>query len=93
MRYDLFTIPKEVNAVSRTLRFDSTRSGPVLYPDPGQSSGRSLEERIQLHQPAFRIRLPFRDRTVVRGGYGIFYTAAQFDNVNILQLNPPAAAV
>jgi hypothetical protein len=27
---------------------------------------------------------------VVRGGYGIFYTAAQFDNINILQLNPPA---
>ena len=26
----------------------------------------------------------------MRGGYGIFYTAAQFDNINILQLNPPA---
>jgi hypothetical protein len=29
---------------------------------------------------------------VLRGGYGIFYTAAQFDNVNILQLNPGAGA-
>jgi hypothetical protein len=28
---------------------------------------------------------------VVRGGYGIFYSAAQFDNMNILQLNPPVA--
>ena len=28
---------------------------------------------------------------VVRGGYGIFYSAAQFDNTNILQLNPPTA--
>jgi len=26
---------------------------------------------------------------VVRGGYGIFYSVSQFDNMNILQLNPP----
>jgi hypothetical protein len=26
---------------------------------------------------------------VLRGGYGIFYSVAQFDNMNILQLNPP----
>jgi len=26
---------------------------------------------------------------VIRGGYGIFYSVAQFDNMNILQLNPP----
>ena len=26
---------------------------------------------------------------VVRGGYGISYYAGQFDNINILQLNPP----
>src|SRR5258705_11420796 len=29
--------------------------------------------------------------TVVRGGYGIFYFGGQFDNINILQLNPPTA--
>jgi hypothetical protein len=28
---------------------------------------------------------------VARGGYGIFYSAAQYDNTNILQLNPPGA--
>ncbi|MBO0799950.1 MAG: hypothetical protein J2P31_14110, partial [Blastocatellia bacterium] len=28
-------------------------------------------------------------RFVIRGGYGIFYSIAQFDNMNILQLNPP----
>ena len=28
---------------------------------------------------------------VVRGGYGIFYFGGQFDNINILQLNPPTA--
>jgi len=30
-------------------------------------------------------------RSVVRGGYGIYYSIAQFDNMNILQLNPPGA--
>jgi hypothetical protein len=28
---------------------------------------------------------------VVRGGYGLFYFGGQFDNINILQLNPPTA--
>src|SRR5215469_18444827 len=27
----------------------------------------------------------------IQSGYGIFYSAAQFDNTNILQLNPPTA--
>src|SRR5437667_9538367 len=31
-----------------------------------------------------------RGFTPVRGGYGIYYSVAQFDNMNILQLNPPA---
>ena len=35
----------------------------------------------------FAYRLPHR--SVIRGGYGIFYSVAQFDNMNILQLNPP----
>ena len=60
VRYDLFTIPKEVNAISRTLRFDLDPSGPVLYPEPGRQGGRSLEERIQLHQPAVWIRVPLQ---------------------------------
>jgi hypothetical protein len=29
--------------------------------------------------------------TVIRGGYGITYYGGQFDNINILQLNPPTA--
>ena len=32
----------------------------------------------------------FPHQMVVRGGYGISYYAGQFDNINILQLNPPA---
>jgi hypothetical protein len=35
--------------------------------------------------------LAHRKRLVVRSGYGIFFTAAHFDNMNILQANPPVA--
>lgn len=40
--------------------------------------------------PRFGFAYRMRHRSVVRGGYGIFYSIAQFDNMNILQLNPPA---
>jgi hypothetical protein len=36
----------------------------------------------------FALSLPMQ--MVVRGGYGISYYGGQFDNINILQLNPPA---
>ena len=88
VRYDLFTIPREVNAVSRTLRFDLDPNGPVLYPEPGKVAGDLWENEYKYIGP--RIGFAYRfHRSVIRGGYGIFYTAAQFDNVNILQLNPP----
>jgi hypothetical protein len=89
VRYDLFTIPKEVNAISRTLRFDLGPNGPVLYPEPGQTADDLWKNEYDYISPRFGFAYRFHDRTVVRGGYGIFYTAAQFDNVNILQLNPP----
>jgi outer membrane receptor protein involved in Fe transport len=90
VRYDLFTIPKEVNALSRTLRFDLDPRGPVLYPEPGQKAEDLWKNEYDYVSPRFGLAYRFSDRTVLRGGYGIFYTAAQFDNVNILQLNPPA---
>ena len=90
VRYDLFTIPKEVNAISRTLRFDLDPSGPVLYPEPGVKADDLWTNEYNYISPRFGFAYRFNDKTVLRGGYGIFYTAAQFDNINILQLNPPA---
>lgn len=38
--------------------------------------------------PRFGLAYRLTEKTVFRAGYGIFRTAAQFDNMNILQLNP-----
>ncbi len=90
VRYDLFALPKEINAVSRTLRFDLNPAGPVLYPEPGQQADLWLNEYHYV-SPRFGFAYRVGPKYVVRGGYGIFYTAAHFDNINILQLNPPGA--
>jgi hypothetical protein len=89
LRYDLFALPKEVNGVSRTLRFDLDPVNPPLYPQPGEVVDLWINEYNYL-SPRFGFAWRVGNRNVVRGGYGIFRTAAHFDNVNILQLNPGA---
>jgi outer membrane receptor protein involved in Fe transport len=88
LRWDIPGQPHEVNGASRTLRFDLDPKGPVLWPEPGKVADFYLGEYSDFGpRVGFAYRLPHR--SVVRGGYGIFYTVAQFDNMNILQLNPP----
>ena len=89
LRYDLFGLPVERNGVTRTLRFDMP--GPLrLFPEePGTFEQPYINEYNYIG-PRFGFAYRFGDKTVIRGGYGIFRTAAQFDNMNILQLNPPA---
>jgi hypothetical protein len=88
LRWDVPGQPHEVNGASRTLRFDLDPKGPVLWPEPGKATDFYLGEYRDFGpRVGFAYRLP--RRSVVRGGYGIFYTVAQFDNMNILQLNPP----
>ena len=89
LRYDLYTIPQDVDHVTRTLDFQP--GGPVFIPPPGQTlnplwyaSHKNFAPRVGL---AYNAPAGF----VVRGGYGIFYYGGQFDNLNILQLNPPTA--
>lgn len=89
LRYDLYTIPQDVNHVTRTLDFST--NPPSFVPAPGQSldplwyaSKKNFAPRLGLAYSA-----PFG--LVIRGGYGIFYYGGQFDNLNILQLNPPTA--
>jgi outer membrane receptor protein involved in Fe transport len=90
LRYDFFGQPHEINAVTRTLRFDLDPSGPVLWPPPGQVAD-IYKNEYKYFSPRFGLAWRLPHDMVVRGGYGIFYSAAQFDNTNILQLNPPTA--
>jgi hypothetical protein len=88
LRWDIPGQPHEVNKVSRTLRFDLDPKGPVLWPDPGQQADFYFGEYKDFG-PRFGFAYRMPRKMVLRGGYGIFYSVAQFDNTNILQLNPP----
>ncbi|MDQ6664969.1 MAG: TonB-dependent receptor, partial [Acidobacteriota bacterium] len=89
LRYDFYGQPHEINGVTRTLRFD-LGPDPVLYPPPGTVAD-IYKNQYLYFSPRFGFAWRLPRNTVARGGYGIFYSAAQFDNMNILQLNPPTA--
>jgi hypothetical protein len=98
IRYDMLTLPHEINGNSRTLRFDLDPAGPVLWPPDSRTSAEGKGEVVDLWEnehwhiaPRFGFAYRFNDRTAVRGGYGIFTATNQFDHVNVLQLNPPMA--
>jgi outer membrane receptor protein involved in Fe transport len=88
LRYDFYGQPREINGVTRTLRFDLNPAMPVLWPEPGEVVD-VWKNEYNYFAPRFGFAYRLPQRMVIRGGYGIFYSAAQFDNVNILQLNPP----
>ena len=89
-RYDLIDLPHELNGISRTLRFDVDPVHPPLFPDPGKQGDLWVNEHWHI-TPRFGFAYRWKENTVVRGGYGIFTAAAHFDNINVLQLNPPGA--
>jgi len=98
IRYDMLTLPREINGNSRTLRFDLDPKGPVLWPPDSRTSAAGKGQVVDLWEnehwhvaPRFGFAYRLNDRTAVRGGYGIFTATNQFDHVNVLQLNPPMA--
>ena len=85
-------MPIEENGVSRTLswRVPGFYGTPFLWPAPGEVV--PLWQNEHWHwAPRLGFAYRLNERTVVRSGYGIFTAANQFDNVNVFQLNPPAA--
>jgi hypothetical protein len=92
IRYDLNLLPKDLNGVSRTLRFDLDPKGPVLWPPLGQTQDLWIKEHKHV-APRLGFAYRVRNNWVVRGGYGIFTLATHFDNVNTLATNPPNASI
>lgn len=88
-RYEIYAPPVDTNNVTRTLDF--SQATPVLTPAPGQRLNNIWS--ITHHDIAPRVGFAYSasPNTVLRGGYGITYYGGQFDNINILQLNPPTA--
>ena len=88
-RWGRFGVPVDVNGVTRTL--DWSRNPPQFYPVPGQV----IHNLWQITNKDIGPRIGFAynpaSNWVLRGGYGIFYFGGQFDNIDILQLNPPTA--
>jgi hypothetical protein len=89
LRYDLYTIPHDVNNVTRVLNFSTTP--PAFSPAPGQALSPLWYASHKNFAPRLGLAYNGPKGFVLRGGYGIFYYGGQFDNLNILQLNPPAA--
>jgi len=89
IRYEIYAPPVDTNNVSRTLDF--SQNPPVLTPAPGQRLNNIWSITHKDIAPRVGFAYSATSTTVIRGGYGITYYGGQFDNINILQLNPPTA--
>lgn len=89
LRYDWFNVPLDVNDVTRTLDFST--NPPHFIPTPGQEFHDLWKRSKNDIGPRVGFAYNFLPSMVVRGGYGVFFFGGQFDNINILQLNPPTA--
>ena len=84
LRYDLWVPPHDDLNTSRTLDFSTSPPSIVDLSDPiWKITHKDFAPRVGL---AYSLPHQF----VVRSGYGITFFGGQFDNINILQLNPPA---
>ena len=86
LNYSLYPAPANSINSSETINWDLNPIAlvPLANYNPiWHITGKDFGPRI-----GFAYSLPHN--MVVRGGYGIGYYAGQFDNINILQLNPPA---
>ena len=86
LRYELATVPYSVNGNSLILNSTWTALLPATLPAPGMSlinpNHKDFAPRVGF---AYRVT----DKTVVRGGYGIYYNPNQMNSFTFLSNNPP----
>ena len=89
LRYD-FTTPS-LEADNRMANFDPSGSGSLVFASDGSLSDRALVSPDRNNfAPRIGAIYKFSDRTILRGGYGVFYN--QFERIGSedqLALNPP----
>lgn len=93
LRYDHNTVPKDINGVSRTLRFDLDPKGPVLWPEPGEVVDQLYLNKHLRWSPRLGVAYRMTDKMVLRGGYGVFVMGIHLDNINTLASNPPTSSL
>ena len=67
LRYDHNFAPKDINGVSRTLRFDLDPSGPVLWPGPGEVVDQLYFNEHRHWAPRLGFAYQLSNQLVVRG--------------------------
>jgi len=83
LRWDIWVPPHDNLNTSRTLNWSTNPPTLVNLSVPlWKISHKDFSPRV-----GFAYSLPYQ--FVVRGAYGITFYGGQFDNINILQLNPP----
>ena len=88
-RYEYNSMAKDIDGLWRTLDFSNKVDGyPTLAP--------LIRKQYNFYNPQKTIFMPrlglaYRasEKTVVRGGFGIYYNVHQLNNYTILDLNPP----
>ena len=90
LRYELPTVPYTVNGYATILNPEQTGLVPTNPPQPGFSF---VNPNHKNFAPRTGFAYRTTDRTVIRGGFGIYYNPNQTNTFTFLSANPPFSNV